>query len=85
MALRAGDHVTITRAEDGMVVLDERAGRYWQLNASATAVLDCLLSGQSAAEIGERIARTRRVTPEKAAKDVDDFIGQMRSAGLVTD
>ncbi|GAA3464982.1 lasso peptide biosynthesis PqqD family chaperone [Saccharothrix longispora] len=84
MALRAGDDITTTRAEDGAVVLDERAGRYWQLNASAVVVLDRLLAGQSAAEIGEHIARTHGVSPDEVVKDIDDFVGQLRSAGIVT-
>jgi hypothetical protein len=83
MALRTPDGVTVTHADDGMVILDERNGRYWQLNTSAATVLGRLLAGQTAAEIGEHVARTSPVSPEQAGKDIDEFVGRLRSAGLV--
>lgn len=38
-------HVTACATEDGMVLLDERIGRYWQLNITGAAVVAALLDG----------------------------------------
>ena len=32
-------HVTMTETEHGTVLLDERTGRYWALNATGTTVI----------------------------------------------
>ncbi|UZJ31165.1 lasso peptide biosynthesis PqqD family chaperone [Streptomyces endophytica] len=45
MTLALAPHVTSTRTADGTVLLDTRTGRYWQMNATATLVLDHLLAG----------------------------------------
>ncbi|MBY8850617.1 hypothetical protein [Saccharothrix longispora] len=36
------------------------------------------------ASLSASTSRTRRVTSDEVVKDIDDFVGQLRSAGLVT-
>ncbi|MFD8545814.1 PqqD family peptide modification chaperone [Streptomyces sp. NPDC059649] len=45
MSLARAPHVRSTRTADGTVLLNTRTGRYRQMNATATLVLDHLLAG----------------------------------------
>ncbi len=55
MSFRLHPHVSIVEADDGMVLLDERAGRYWQLNSVGVLVLRTLLNGATPEEIVEKL------------------------------
>lgn len=83
MTLTLADHVALTETDDGVVLLDQRAGRYWQLNHSAALVLRCLLDGgtpeQAAAVLRGRFA----VSPERADNDVRTLITTLRSSRLM--
>ncbi|SDP57031.1 lasso peptide biosynthesis PqqD family chaperone [Lentzea jiangxiensis] len=83
MTLRPRTQVSMTRAEDGMVVLDERTGRYWQLNSTAAYVLERLTAGDTADQIAERIAASAGVDVADVRSDVDVFVGHLRSADLI--
>ncbi|MBV9141245.1 MAG: lasso peptide biosynthesis PqqD family chaperone [Pseudonocardiales bacterium] len=83
MRLRAD--VSTTDTGEGMVVLDERAGRYWQLNQTGALVLRLLLDGVAPHQIARVLAERHAVRIERAAADVTTFLAQLRTAGLVTD
>ncbi|WP_437087121.1 lasso peptide biosynthesis PqqD family chaperone [Streptomyces sp. enrichment culture] len=72
-----------TETEFGLVVLDERTGRYWQLTSSAALVVSALARGDSVDEAVTALTDRYEVTPERARQDVDALIGKLRSAGLV--
>ncbi|WP_281250157.1 lasso peptide biosynthesis PqqD family chaperone [Streptomyces monashensis] len=77
--------VTACATGDGMVLLDERAGHYWQLNGTGTLVVTALLDGATPEQVAERLAATRPVTPERAAADVTALIAHLVKERLVTD
>jgi hypothetical protein len=81
MELRAG--VSTAETDYGITLLDEDSGQYWNLNPTAAVVLRTLLDGgtpeQAVAELTGRYA----VDAAAAGRDVDDLLGQLRSAGLV--
>ncbi|GAA1184395.1 hypothetical protein GCM10009654_47400 [Streptomyces hebeiensis] len=83
MGLRLHDHVSTTETEYGLVVLDERTGRYWQLSSSAALVMSALAKGASVDEAVTALTGRYEVGAEQARKDVDALIGSLRSAGLV--
>ncbi|GGS15120.1 MULTISPECIES: lasso peptide biosynthesis PqqD family chaperone [Streptomyces] len=82
---RLRDDVTACATDDGMVLLDERAGRYWQLNGTGTFVMKELLEGATPGQIAERLAATRPVTPERATADVTALVAHLVQEKLVTD
>ncbi len=47
MTLTLKPDVTATDTEDGLVLLDQRSGRYWQLNRSGATTLRLLLDGHT--------------------------------------
>lgn len=75
--------VTCCTTENGMVLLEERTGRYWQLNATGAAVLQALLEGFTPRQIADQLTRTRPVTGDRATADVNSLLEQLTRAGLV--
>ncbi|MFC4517589.1 lasso peptide biosynthesis PqqD family chaperone [Streptomyces ehimensis] len=75
--------VTCCTTENGMVLLEERTGRYWQLNATGASVLQALLEGFTPGQIADQLARTRPVTRDRATADVNSLLEQLTRAGLV--
>ncbi|WP_405750263.1 lasso peptide biosynthesis PqqD family chaperone [Streptomyces sp. NBC_00012] len=71
--------------DDGMVLLDERDGRYWQLNATGATVLQALLDGAGLEQIADRLSVTRPVPRGRAAADVTALLEHLTRCGLVVD
>lgn len=78
MRLRA--EVVAVDTGDARVLLDERTGRYFQLNRSGALILDAALAGEDAAE---RLTEAYAVHPDEAAADVAALVEGLRAAGLV--
>jgi hypothetical protein len=83
MQLRAD--VSTADTDEGMVLLDECAGRYWQLNLTGARVLRLLLGGAAPEQITQTLAHRYAVSPEKVAADIAALLERLRTAGLVTD
>ena len=77
-------HVSACPTEEGMVLLDERTGRYWQLNATGAAVVAALLDGATPEQVADRLAAARRVSRERAAADVTALLEALIRANLVS-
>lgn len=67
-----------------MVLLDERVGRYWQLNGTGALVVQALLDGAEPEQIAEQLAATRPVTRERAADDVTALVEHLVRERLVS-
>lgn len=85
MNIRLPDHVTATSTEYGLVLLDEHAGEYWNLNPTGAFVVDALLGGATAAEAAAALAAEHTVDLPTARTDVDELLEQLHAAGLVDD
>ncbi|MGH8887587.1 MAG: lasso peptide biosynthesis PqqD family chaperone [Egibacteraceae bacterium] len=85
MTLRLRADVSTADTDDGLVLLDERAGRYWQLNSTGAFVLRTLLDGGTPQQTAELLADRHAVTTAQAAADVAALLEHLRAAGLVTD
>ncbi|MFJ6385075.1 lasso peptide biosynthesis PqqD family chaperone [Kitasatospora sp. NPDC092039] len=84
MAAELRPDVTLTPTDDGAVVLDERSGRYYQLNRTGLHVLRALQEGRTADEIAAGLAARHPVTADRARSDVQRLHESLRTAGLVT-
>jgi hypothetical protein len=74
--MRLSPKVTVTDTGDGMVLLNERTGRYWSLNATGRAVLRLLLDGRTPDDAVEELARRY---PESAGGIAADVHALVRS------
>jgi len=82
MSLSLHDYVTTTRTDGGLVLLDERSGRYWQINESGTVALEVLLGGGTLDSAAEAVVRRYVVEPGCAVEDVRLLIERLRAARL---
>ncbi|MHC3474736.1 lasso peptide biosynthesis PqqD family chaperone [Streptomyces sp. 7R007] len=84
MPLRFGDHVCTAETDYGTVLLDERAGAYWELNPTATLVVRTLLDGGDEADATAALVREFDICQAQAQDDVDTLVRQLRTAGLAS-
>ncbi|MFF2373633.1 lasso peptide biosynthesis PqqD family chaperone [Streptomyces xiamenensis] len=80
IALRPG--ITPVTTGDIMVLLDERAGTYWQINATGALVLRHLLDGATPEQAAVALAR-ERPGASHAEADVADLLATLREKNLL--
>jgi Coenzyme PQQ synthesis protein D (PqqD) len=85
MTLRLRADVSTAETDDGMVLLDERVGRYWQLNLTGALVLRLLLDGCTPHQVAQTLADQYPVSAKQAAADIAVLLARLRAAGLLTD
>lgn len=84
MSLTLRPDVCATDTADGMVLLDEVTGRYWQLNRTAALVLRGLLDGAAPPDTARALcAAYPRLTAERADADTDSITRALIEARLV--
>ncbi|QLE73261.1 lasso peptide biosynthesis PqqD family chaperone [Streptomyces rectiverticillatus] len=83
MTLTLRRDVSATDTEDGMVLLDEQSGSYWQLNSTAALILRTLLDGTPERAAQSLTERYPAVSAQRAATDVAALIDSLSTARLV--
>jgi Coenzyme PQQ synthesis protein D (PqqD) len=81
--LRLRADITTTTTDDGLILLDERSGRYWQLNPTGADVLHALLAGQDPDQAAQELVTRHRIELPQAQRDVTALTGQLHAAKLV--
>ncbi|WP_461296651.1 lasso peptide biosynthesis PqqD family chaperone [Streptomyces harbinensis] len=76
-------HVYATATDHGLVLLDERSGRYWQLNGTGAAVVRLLEEGKTPGEAAAALQRRYPDRADRVSSDVDQLLSALRRAGLV--
>lgn len=84
MSLAFRPNVSIVDTDYGSVLLDERKGRYFQLNPSGRIVVRTLLEGGDSGEAVGALIEEYDVSRERAEQDVTALVEGLRAAGLVT-
>ncbi|MGH3748272.1 MAG: lasso peptide biosynthesis PqqD family chaperone [Micromonosporaceae bacterium] len=82
MSLRLRAHVLLTETDDGAVLLDEKTGRYWQLNRSGSLILKTLLDGGAPEQAAAAVAARYPVDEARALDDVRGLLSTLHSARL---
>ncbi|RKN08390.1 lasso peptide biosynthesis PqqD family chaperone [Streptomyces radicis] len=83
MSPRLRTDIATTSTEHGTVLLDERTGRYWQLNNTGSGILHALLAGQSQEQIVADLAERHDLEPKRARSDVTAIIDRLCAAKLL--
>lgn len=84
MDLRLRADVSTVDTDDGLVLLDERRGKYYQLNSSGAVVLRALVESGSAEDAVRALCERFPDQTKRIAADVAVVIEHLRSVGLVT-
>jgi hypothetical protein len=58
MTMTLRPDISTTNTDDGMVLLDERTGRYFQLNPSGALILDALVNGAELQQAARLLTQT---------------------------
>jgi len=83
MTVKLRDGVSAADTDYGIALLDEHSGQYWNLNPTAALALRTLLGGGTTAHAVQELTEQYAVDAEIAKRDVEDLVGELRSAGLV--
>ncbi|MCP2294458.1 Coenzyme PQQ synthesis protein D (PqqD) [Nocardia amikacinitolerans] len=85
MPLTLRRDVSAVAAGARIVLLDERSGRYWQLNETGTLVMRALLDGAPTADAALLLAERYRIPVERATDDITALLHALETAGLIGD
>ncbi|MEU7558283.1 lasso peptide biosynthesis PqqD family chaperone [Streptomyces eurythermus] len=86
MSLSLAAYVTAVDTDGGaMVLLDERTGKYRQLNPTGALVLRLLLRGATAEDAAAALAEHYPQAGGRAGEDVARLVEALRRAGLLRD
>jgi hypothetical protein len=83
MTLKLRGGVSAADTDYGMALLDEDSGQYWNLNPTAALALRTLLAGGTTAQAVREVTEQYAVDADTATQDINDLLGELRSAGLV--
>lgn len=75
--------VSLAETDDGAVLLHERTGRYWQLNATGLLVLRSLTGGDSPEQAARALASRHTLPATRARDDVAALLASLCSADLL--
>ncbi|MEU1789980.1 lasso peptide biosynthesis PqqD family chaperone [Streptomyces sparsogenes] len=75
--------VTMIESEDGMVFLNQRTGRYWQLNGTGSEVVRLLLSGETVESAARRLQEKYPDASDQAVSDVRTLVRRLQAAKLL--
>jgi PqqD family protein of HPr-rel-A system len=68
---------------EGSVLLDQRRGCYFQLNATGTLIVRSLAEGATVAEMAAALRERYGIVAERAESDVAALVEALRARGLV--
>lgn len=74
---------TTMSVDDGLVLLDGRRGKYWQLNASASSTLSMLLDGKTIDDVVADLTRITDAPAERVRRDTEELLSGLLAARLV--
>lgn len=83
MALSLPRDVTLVETADGVVLLDQRKGVYWQLNRAGAEALRMMLGGTAPGAVADNLARDFPVASHRALADVENLLTALTRAHLV--
>lgn len=81
--MKLAPDLTATDTDGGMVLLDQRTGRYWMLNHTGAATLRLALDGKSPDEVAAALTVNCPDDAPRALVDVRTLIDSLRKARLV--
>jgi hypothetical protein len=76
--------VSTVDTADGLVLLDGRSGKYYQLNSSGAIVLRALLEDGSAEAAVRTLCERFPHQTDRIATDVAAVVKHLRTVGLIT-
>ncbi|MET4783640.1 lasso peptide biosynthesis PqqD family chaperone [Glaciihabitans sp. UYNi722] len=79
------DEITITPTDDGSVVLDRCSGDYWQLNQTATFILQQIADGLDEPAIIDSLTSLYPDARDSVTNDASAILRGLVEAGVIRD
>ncbi|MFF7634891.1 lasso peptide biosynthesis PqqD family chaperone [Kitasatospora sp. NPDC008050] len=83
MTFKLHPEVSTADTEYGIVLLDGRDGRYFQLNGTAAAAFQALLDGGTVEQAAERLTASFDVQLDRARQDVEQLVAKLVAVKVV--
>jgi coenzyme PQQ synthesis protein D (PqqD) len=77
------DQLYWREVDDEIVALEARGSKYLAANSSGVLLWRRLAQGATRDELVATLVEAHGIEPDVAATDVDQFVGQVRAAGLL--
>lgn len=75
--------VILSRVDDETVLLDTETGTYYQLNATATEMVELLREGRPTTEVVSTLVERYEVEEDTLRSDLSGLVSALRRKGLV--
>ena len=83
--MKASPQTAWQRLEGGMVLLDSRRGRYFELNGTAARMFELITEGKEQSAVVARIVQEFQVDADTAARDLEEVVETLRAQGFLVD
>lgn len=83
MPLTLSVDIVVTDVEDGMILLDQRKGSYWHLNATGALTVRLLQAGISPQQIAATLAERFPDAADSSLGDVEALLEALQKARLM--
>lgn len=83
MPLALSDAVRCADTDRGVILLDSRSRRYYELNDTAATMLHELLAGEDVTTLARRMSEAAQLPFERVHDDLTALIKQLRELRLV--
>lgn len=83
MTAKLRDGVFLAETEDGVALLDEDSGQYWNLNPTGALALRRLLDGETPAQAAQELTKEYAVDIDSAHRDVQELVEALDAAKLL--
>ncbi|GAB3211852.1 lasso peptide biosynthesis PqqD family chaperone [Marinactinospora thermotolerans] len=80
--VRLHPEVSMADTDYGLVLLDRRDGRYWQLNSTGAEILRRLMDGEEVGAVAGFLAAEYEVDPAEAERDVRSLLDEIVGRGM---
>lgn len=80
---RRAESAMSSKVEDDSIILSAEQGKYFSFGPVGTLIWDQLSSAVTREELVDSVCARFEVDTASCGKDVDDFLTQLESAGLV--
>jgi hypothetical protein len=76
-------NISLVESNGGFILLDKRAGRYWQLNEVGAMIFQSASAGDSLESIADKITAEFDVERSVALRDARDTMRQFRASKIL--
>lgn len=83
MAIKLNPDILVEKVDDGVVLINPSSGQIRVLNATGSLIWSLLTDDKSVVDIQKELINTYQLSEERSIADVETFISDLHSRGLL--